>query len=667
LAVAGLFFAAALVLSSTGCSDDRASRRASGSRIDAGGQDTLPHVLSADDRDLVLRARALDRANKLDSARVLYESAAEKIDVISDWLYLRAAGVTADPSARQKYYGKLKTDVARSRRQPTEAIALERTGDIEGAIRAYSALGMRLDAFRLEGSPPSDSSRILTARRGLIAYLASTPGREEARDGVALFDKLFSRPTVAEQLVLGRAAYQAGSAGRAVTGFTAAFKARLGTARDHFSDGLMLARLNRDAAAATEFAKVASPATLAAAARYQRARALLATGNATAARTALRAITTAFPTDTSAASALLLLSDLATDDLRDGDARSTLLTIVKRFPRLRHAPTALFRAGLIAYVNGSHASAAAELDSLSSLYPASEDALAAAYWAGRAWQQRGDTATAHARWRAVMSKDPASYYSVLSARRLGVPIMRDSSRDDSYPELSDISEASERAAALRDAGMDAEAKFEYDRLFRDATKTPERVVVTARALSGGDQSARSMALGRRAVTDLGPTARNFRLMYPVVDLETLAASSRENGLDPALVAGLIRQESSFNPRATSPVGARGLMQLMPDVGRTLARSHGVSNFNIERLYEPDLNIRLGTAHLAGLFRGNREGVQALAAYNAGESRVTRWLKKKGSADPELFTERIPFLETRDYVRSVVRNRAFYKTLYDWSP
>jgi len=107
------------------------------------------------------------------------------------------------------------------------------------------------------------------------------------------------------------------------------------------------------------------------------------------------------------------------------------------------------------------------------------------------------------------------------------------------------------------------------------------------------------------------------------------------------------------------------MQVMPDVGRGLARSRGIASFDAERLYEPALNIQLGTAHLAGLFRGNRETVQALAAYNAGESRVTKWLKKTGSGDPELFTERIPFVETRDYVRSVVRNRAFYKALYDW--
>lgn len=665
MAIAAFFCAAALILSSSGCSDNSSARRYSAAKGEATTQSDTVHVVSADDRDLVLRARALDRADKLDSARMLYESAAERLDGISDWLYLRAAGVAKDASQRQKYYGKIETDVARRRRAPTEAIALERSGDIDGAVHAYAALGMRLDALRLEAARPADSSRVQQARRGLIAYLAATPDREQSRDGVALFDKLFTGATPTEQLIIGRAAYRAGSASRAVSGYGAAFRAGLGTTQDHFADGLMLSRLNRDADAAAEFALVPAPAPLAAAARYQRARALLAAGRGTDAKAALRSITTTYPNDTSAASALLLLSDLATDELRDGDARSTLLTIVKRFPRARHAPTALFRAGIIAYVAGNYTTASAELDSLSTLYPSSDDALAATYWAGRAWEHRGDKAKATAHWRSVMAKEGASYYSVLSARRLGVPVLSDSRRNDKYPEVRDISEASRRVAILEDVGMDTEAKLEYDHLFNNATTSPDRIVATARALAGGEQSARSMTLGRRAVTEIGPTPQNYRLMYPVVEREALDASARANGLDPALVAGLIRQESSFNPRATSPVGARGLMQLMPDVGRALAKSRRIPNLSADRLYEPALNIQLGTAHLAALFRGNREVVQALAAYNAGESRLSRWMKKAGSNDPELFTERIPYVETRDYVRSVVRNRAFYKILYDW--
>jgi soluble lytic murein transglycosylase len=132
-----------------------------------------------------------------------------------------------------------------------------------------------------------------------------------------------------------------------------------------------------------------------------------------------------------------------------------------------------------------------------------------------------------------------------------------------------------------------------------------------------------------------------------------------------LVAALIRQESNFNPRATSPVGARGLMQLMPDVGQGLASAKGISSWNADMLYDPAVNIKLGTAHLRTLMRKYPEVVKSLAAYNAGESRVEKWSTKTGAADPEVFTERIPFVETRDYVRIILRNRAYYSALYPW--
>ena len=663
MAVAALLCFAAVLLSSAGCSDNEtAAARHAVAYVDA---DSLPHVVDSTDRNLVLRARAFDRADKLDSARILYEEAAKNLRPIKDWLYLRAAGVTTDESDRRKYLREIKTEVAKSRMAPTEAIALERSGKIKEAIHAYAAAGMRLDALRLSASPPSDSLTRAGARRDLLEYLSRGAGVESVRDGVALFDKLFSSPTPAEQLTLGRAAYEGGLAGRAVAGYTAAFRAKLGNPRDHFNDGLMLARLNRDKEAAAQFGTVSAPPALVAAARYQRARALLASGGGTEARNALRAITTVFPGDTSAASALILLSDLATDEGRDADARSTLLTVVKRFPKSRHAPTALFRSGIIAYVQRNFAGASAELDSLSEQYPSSDDALAAMYWGGRAWQQRGDLEKARAHWRAVMTKDPSSYYSVLGSKRLGVPILKDSSRTDKYPTVRDVSDAAERISMLEDLGMDTEAKFEYDRLFDDAERSPERLVATAHALGGGEQSNRAITLGRKVVTEQGATPQNLRLLYPVAEREELSKSAKANGLDPALVAGLIKQESGFNPRAVSPAGARGLMQVMPSVGTEIARSRGMKNFSAERLFDPAVNIQLGTTHLRGLFRGNRDVAYIMAAYNAGEARLNRWLRKPGASDPELFTERIPYVETRDYVRAVLRNRAFYRFLYDW--
>ena len=107
------------------------------------------------------------------------------------------------------------------------------------------------------------------------------------------------------------------------------------------------------------------------------------------------------------------------------------------------------------------------------------------------------------------------------------------------------------------------------------------------------------------------------------------------------------------------------MQLMPPVGRSIANGQGISGYTDESLYDPAINIRLGTQHLSGLFRQTTQVERVLAAYNAGESRVAKWIQKAGASDPELFTERIPFVETRDYVRSIIRNRAFYSRLYSW--
>jgi soluble lytic murein transglycosylase len=147
--------------------------------------------------------------------------------------------------------------------------------------------------------------------------------------------------------------------------------------------------------------------------------------------------------------------------------------------------------------------------------------------------------------------------------------------------------------------------------------------------------------------------------------DALVEEARRNELDPALVAGLIRQESSFNPRAVSPAGARGLMQLMPPVGASLAKGRNYPIWNPALLFEPDVSLELGTAHLASSLKRGTPTARALAAYNAGGSRVTRWSLRPGADDPELFTEWIPFTETRDYVRVVQRNADVYRALYGW--
>lgn len=648
----------ALVLTSAACQNPSQKDSA---KILAG--DTTIHVLPTDTRALVLHARELDRADSLDQARVAYVDAANKLPQLADWFYLRAAGVTADSTQRAAYFAKVRSDVARARIPVTDAIARERTHDLPGAIRAYTAAGERLDALRLRVNPPSDDASRAAARGDLLAFISNAPNSADARQAIDLFDKVFTATTAGEELAIARAASKAGLPERAAKGFAKA--PGLGDASDNFAYGSVLFRLRRYADAANQFARVRAPAGLAAAAQYQRARAQIAQGSTDAGRTTLRAITTAYPRDTSSASALLLLADLATDDNRDQDARQALLNLLKRFPTGRHAAIARFRAGMISYIAGDRKSAIAEFDSLYARDSNSTDALASLYWAGRSYLAAGDKAKAKDRWRTIIKNEPLSYYAVMAAKRLDTVLVSPDRSPPNYARIPAVDSTFNRIVALKDLGMDVEAGFENDRLFRDALRDQRWMVATAHALAGTDQSSRSIALGKKALEDIGYSAENFRLYFPVLERETLISSSKQNGLDPALVAAVIRQESNFNPLATSPAGARGLMQLMPSVGQTLAAEKGIGPWNPDLLYQPDVSIKLGTAHLSTLVRKYPEISKSLAAYNAGESRVEKWSTKAGANDPEVFTERIPFVETRDYVRTILRNRAYYQALYPW--
>src|SRR5262249_51683757 len=131
-----------------------------------------------------------------------------------------------------------------------------------------------------------------------------------------------------------------------------------------------------------------------------------------------------------------------------------------------------------------------------------------------------------------------------------------------------------------------------------------------------------------------------------------------------LVASLIRQESEFNPRAISPANAMGLMQLLPNVGRGVAKQVKMKHFSSDDLLQAAINIQLGThyfKHMVDHYHGRVE--YALAAYDAGTDRVDEWLSSGNFKDVEEFVESIPFTETREYVQAIMRNAVLYKLLY----
>jgi soluble lytic murein transglycosylase len=264
----------------------------------------------------------------------------------------------------------------------------------------------------------------------------------------------------------------------------------------------------------------------------------------------------------------------------------------------------------------------------------------------------------------VIASAPLSYYAGLSAARLRAPGWSAPSGPDTPPRVAAIDGAASRIEILQRLGMDAEARFELDALVERVERTPAEAASVAGALMRVGEPARALRVAARAAARGTPTRALLRAAYPVVHQDALVEESRRHGLDPALVAGLVRQESSWNPRAVSPVGARGLMQIMPAVGASIARGRRFPIWNDALLFDPDVSLELGTSHLARSLPRGTPPARALAAYNAGGSRLTRWLRRPGSADPELFTEWIPFTETRDYVRIVQRNAEVYRALYD---
>jgi soluble lytic murein transglycosylase len=619
-------------------------------------------------RALALSGRAFERLDRDDSARVAYDSAAEYIPDIADWLYLRSAGLTRNGAERDEYYERLTTEVAQRRARWSEALKREKLGQAKAAIRLYDSLGTedgRLASMRLRAATAKSRREQAKVRAELLAFIDSASGSEDARTMVEALDSRWRKHPAREDLIIARSAARSGPLSRSAAGFARAFAKTRASDDDRFLYGTVLARMRRSDRAARQFALIKPPSPLAGDAAYQRARLLLRRRQRAAGIAALRAVARKYADDTSAAaSALMHLADLSADKRRDAEARLGYLAVAERYPTSEQAPRALFQAAILSLARKKIRSAAAELDTLVDRYPDTPDAGAVHYWSGRALATLGDSARARDRWLWVTRNEPLSYYGALAAQRLGEePWAPDEARDrfDRYREVDD---AMSRADLLQELGMLLEARLEYDALVSDE-RSLGKLLAAGNAFRARGMTARAIDVGRRTADAGVNDARAYRLFYPLVEPDIVAAEAAQRGIEPSLVAAIIRQESNFNPHAKSRVGARGLMQVMPSVGRRIARAEDIPAWRTALLYQPDVNLHIGTTHLQAFTGHYDHPARALAAYNAGASRVAKWSRFAGARDPELFVERIPFPETKNYVKVIMRNKELYRSLYDW--
>jgi soluble lytic murein transglycosylase len=654
-------------------------------------------------RALEARGAAADSAGRAwdrslaDSARAAYLQAAALAPVAGDWLRLRALALQSDPGLRARERTALAAPAVRERAQVAEATARVRAGDLAGAADAWEVAGAEglAAALRLRTAtgPDALAARDRTravlqtllrdglARVGAVGGLPATrtlgPDRTDLREAATLLDSAFAPLPPAERLLAARALDVAGGGTptltRAAQGYAAALDAGVGTATDRAALGALLARLGRWREAAQAYARAAADPALGGSAGYQEARARLRAGDGPGARARLRRVVAEHPSDAGAADARYLLADLAIDDGREAEARVGFRAVAQLHPGSARAPLAAFRGAILGLADGSPdgaRTAAAELDALAARWPEAAERGAATYWAGRAWERVGDAPRARERWAAVLARDPASYYAGLAARRLSRTAWSPAPAAIPTPtggERAIADAAAARAALLERLGMGPEAGYERDWLTRWADSSVARQLGAAQALQTAGRPGVSIRLAGRAIERGAPRSSEvYRLLYPLLYAGTLQREAAARGVEPALAAALVKQESNFTADAVSPVGARGLMQLMPDVGRSIWSAQGASArgaWSPALLFDPEVNLALGMRHLRAALNAWPHPAFALAAYNAGGSRVRRWRRAPGADDPELFVERIPYEETRDYVRIVLRSRDLYRALY----
>lgn len=162
-----------------------------------------------------------------------------------------------------------------------------------------------------------------------------------------------------------------------------------------------------------------------------------------------------------------------------------------------------------------------------------------------------------------------------------------------------------------------------------------------------------------------PTASISQKDFPIVFAADVLRESRRRKIDPRFVLAIMKQESSFRPAVKSPSAARGLLQLVYDTALKYNKKAGYPNFQADDLYDPAVNIAIGTEYIADL-KGQFSGLyEAIAAsYNGGEDNAARWLNRSKPKEPGIFAAEVGFGETKNYVFKVMSNYRIYRELYD---
>jgi soluble lytic murein transglycosylase len=339
--------------------------------------------------------------------------------------------------------------------------------------------------------------------------------------------------------------------------------------------------------------------------------------------------------------------------------------LTENVPTHTRAGEARMRTGQIHLARAQLEAAAGVFEQYLADFPDGRRWQEAAYWAGRTRLELGQTEAA----RALLSRaleQPIEYYAVMAADLLDVPYAVDLPDGPEPVEPGWLTQGMARLDVLTEAELSLGVAAEIERLRERADGEPAVMLRLAEALIDRGRTIEGINLGWALLAANGNrwNQKIVRVTYPFPYRELVRREAAEWGIDPFMMAAIIRQESAFKADVVSHAGAIGLMQVMPPTGAQLARAHGPRGFTQDALTRPEVNLHLGAAFFVDMSRRYDHDLPlVLSAYNAGPTRATRWRRFPEAADPLRFTERIPFDETRGYVKSVRRNLGLYRALY----
>jgi soluble lytic murein transglycosylase len=359
----------------------------------------------------------------------------------------------------------------------------------------------------------------------------------------------------------------------------------------------------------------------------------------------------------------------------------------QRFPNGTRSSYAHWKTAWLSFRQGRTDEARKGFEDQIALYPDSNELPAALYWRARIAEEDGDPTMASTFYQKLSARFRNYYYADLGRQRLKT--LRPASSEDvvvHYALLDRVPPLSTSGKIAASEPPEDNLRLQRARLLSNGALADMaiRELQVAASEESGSWAPPEMA---RIYQDGGRYDRAIEIMkrttpsYFAVDLPDLPRPywealfprpywidlhkySTQNGLDPYLVASLIRQESEFNPAAISRANAVGLMQLLPTVGKSVAKQVKLKGYTASQLYTPAVNMQLGTRYFKSMvdkYDGHFE--YALAAYNAGTDRVGDWLGQGKYRDPQEFVESIPFTETREYVQAILRNEKVYRQLY----